>query len=179
MVHYRQSKLYTAGTCICLRFRRFVTARWQMRPQAIIVRSRHSSLHLNLSSLLLTSPEEAKKSLLSSLLLVSVVNHHHLLVGALTSFYSHTKDTFCHLWLLQCTVRGPFSIPWRWGTRGSNGSQETSWLLSDVFNATLKMCAKACPSSAKCTLLHAVSYTVHFTDWHKSTPPCTQHVWLV
>lgn len=89
-----------------------------MRPQAIIVCSRHSSLHLNLSFPLLTSPDEAKKSLLSSLLLVSVVNHRHILVEELTSFYSHTKDTFCHLWLFQCAVRGPFSIPWRRGNAG-------------------------------------------------------------
>lgn len=49
---------------------------------------------LSLESFHFLSELQLKKSLCRSLLLV--IHHHHLLA----SFYSHSKDTFCHLWLV-------------------------------------------------------------------------------
>ncbi len=147
-----ESKLYTVGACICLRLRFSVTARWQMRPQAIILCSGHSSLHLILSFSLSTSTEVAKKSLLS--FLVSLVNYSHLVIGELTSFYSHTKDIFCHLWLLQSTIRGPVSIRWRWENTGKQrrprnippASYSYSMHLWQHYKLMPK-CARAVPSA--------------------------------
>lgn len=111
----RWGELYTARICIYPRLRLSVTARWQTRPRATMLRWGHSlRLHHILSFCL-----SAKKSCLRSLLLFPpVVNYHHPLIEELTSFYSHTKDTFCHLWLLRGTVGRPVGIPWRWDKTG-------------------------------------------------------------
>lgn len=143
--------------------------------------SGHSCLHLILSFSLLTLTEEAKKSLLRSLLLVAVVNYCHLLVEGLTSFYSHTKDTFCHLWLLQGTLRGPVSIPWRWENTGKQwrprnifpASYSSSRHLWQLYKLVPK-CARTVPSAlffvtdinpqlsvcSKSGLSQPVSYTI-------------------
>lgn len=155
---YTQSKLYTLGTYICLRLSLSVTACWQMRPRAKVMFSGHSSPQLILSFSFLTSAEEAKKSLLNSVLLVPVVNYCHLAIEELTSFYSHTKDTFCHLWLLHGTVQGPGSIPRRWENTGKQRNPRTilSASTSILFKSTLtalQISAKVCQGSAKRTLL--------------------------
>lgn len=90
--------LYTVGTCISLWLCLSVTTCWQMQPQAIILCPGHASLHLIL--LLARFNRRSQEIPLSQLLLVPVVNYCHHMIAALTSFYSHTKDTFCHLWLL-------------------------------------------------------------------------------
>lgn len=124
---------------------------------AVIVCSGHSSLHLILSFSLLTLTEEAKKSLLRSLLLVAVVNYCHLLVEGLTSFYSHTKDTFCHLWLLQRNLKRAGQYPMK--VREHREAMEAKkhlprfLLLLKAPLTALQISAKVCPNSAKCTLL--------------------------
>lgn len=167
---FMQSKLYTVGPCICLRLRFSVTARWQMCPQAIIVCLSHSSSHLILSLSLLTSAEEAKKSLLSSPLPL-IVNHRHLLIEELTSFYSRTKDTFCHLWLLQGTVRvGQYHMKVRERREAKEAKNHPSRFLL-LFNATLtalQISAKVCPNSAKCTLLCVTDINPHLSVCSKS-----------
>lgn len=148
-----QSKLHTVGTCVCLRLHFSVTARWQMRPQAIIVCLGHSSLHLILSFFILPHFGQRSQEVLLSLL-VSIVNYRHLPIEELTSFYSHTKDAFCHLWLLQGTVCGPVSIRRRWENAGKHrrprhilpASYSYSMHLWQIYKWMPK-CARAVPSA--------------------------------
>lgn len=99
---------------------------WQIHPQAVVVRLSHSSIHPFLISLL---TEDTTRALLRSLLLVTVVNRHHLPA----SFYSHGKDTFCHLWLLLGTARELANIRWRWGRTGKWKRPRNSILPCSYF----------------------------------------------
>lgn len=134
---YIQSKLYTVGTCICLQLSLSLTARWHIRPQAIITSTTPLAIPSSFSLSLLNFTWRSQESLLSSPLLVFLVNYPHLPIEELTSFYSHTKDTFCHLWLLQYTVGGPFSIPWRWGNRGRQRRPRNSLPASYCYSTQL------------------------------------------
>lgn len=166
---YTLTKVYTLGIYVQLRLS--VTAHWQMRPRAIIVRSGHSSLNLALSIFLWTLL--AKKSLLSSLLLVPFVNYRHLVIEELMSFYSHTKDILCHLWLLQGSIWGPVSIPWRWDKTGKQRRPRNILPALYSYSMQIWQLSKLVPSAPNqcqvhgslCILKRAqLLYTDRFTE---------------
>lgn len=149
---YTQSKLYTAGTWICLWLCLSVTACWQMHPQATMVCSGHSPLHLTLSFSLF-STEDAKKSLHCSLLHVPIVNFCHRHIAELTSFYSHTKDAFCRLWLFKDKVQHECQSVSHEGERRENNAKKhpaffllTFMQLWQLYKIVPK-CAQTVPSA--------------------------------
>lgn len=125
-----------------------------------------SSLHLILSFSLSTSTEEAQKSLLS--LRLSVVNYRHLLIEELTSFYSHTKDTFCHLWDRMRAGQYPTKVRERREPKEAKKHPSRFLRLFSASLTALQTNGKVCPSSAKSTLLCVTDINPHLSGCSKS-----------